>query len=55
MWNNPAYKSYIEAALEDALVTKMASRDGLDVDAESYEEVRAIALELNEEVLKPEG
>ncbi|HIL96981.1 MAG TPA: hypothetical protein EYG51_13825 [Pseudomonadales bacterium] len=54
VWNNLTYKPYIEAALEDALVTKMASRDNIDVDAESYEEVRAIALELNEEALSPE-
>ena len=54
VWNNPTYKPYIEAVLEDALITKMANKDDLDVDAESYEEVRAIALELNEEVLSPE-
>ena len=42
--NNPDYKSYIDGLLERAMIKKMNNSE-LDIDAESYEEIRSIALE----------
>ncbi len=49
--NDPEYAPYIEAMLEDALVRKSEQ----SVDLESYEEVRAAALEIEDELISPEG
>ena len=49
--NDPEYGPYIEAMLEDALVRKSQQ----SVDLESYEEVRAAALEIEDELISPEG
>ncbi len=49
--NDPEYGPYIEAMLEDALVRKSEQ----SVDLESYEEVRAAALEIEDELISPEG
>ena len=48
---NPEYSEYIEIMLEDALVRK----SNQSVDLESYEEVRAAALEIEDELISPEG
>ena len=48
---DPEYAPYIEAMLEDALVRKSQQ----SVDLESYEEVRAAALEIEDELISPEG
>ena len=55
VWNNPEYSPYIDAILEDAMISKMTNLDSVVVDAESYEEVRSIAMELGEEVIDPEA
>ncbi len=47
---NPEYSEYIEVMLEDALVRK----SNQSVDLESYEEVRAAALEIEDELISPE-
>ena len=49
--NDPEYGPFIEAMLEDALVRKSEQ----SVDLESYEEVRAAALEIEDELISPEG
>ena len=49
--SDPEYSPYIEAMLEDALVRKSQQ----SVDLESYEEVRAAALEIEDELISPEG
>ena len=49
--NDPEYGPYIESMLEDALVRKSQQ----SVDLESYEEVRAAALEIEDELISPEG
>jgi recombination protein RecA len=46
---------YIDALLEHVMVKKMSADDGVDVDPESYEEVRSIAMELAGEVIDPEA
>jgi len=45
VWNNPEYTSYIDDLLEATMVRKMASNDSVDIDPESYEEIRSIAME----------
>ena len=52
---DPQYSSYVDALIEGAMVRKMTSDDGLDIDAESYEEVKSVAAMLNEDVIDPEG
>tara|TARA_R100000008_G_C3580995_1_gene168502 strand:+ start:1153 stop:2349 length:1197 start_codon:yes stop_codon:yes gene_type:complete len=42
------YRTYLEDLIEAAFVKKMSSADDIDVDEESYEEVRAISLDLEE-------
>jgi len=50
--NDPEYSDYIDKLLECALVRKLSV--DIDIDPESYEEVRAIAMELSTDVLDPE-
>lgn len=45
---NPEYKEYFEDLIEQAFVRRASRIDDLDIDAESYEEVRAISDELEE-------
>ena len=50
------YSNYIEDLLELALVRKMSSSEGMDIDTDSYEEVRAVAMEMEEDlVIDPEA
>ena len=49
--DNDEFRPYIEAMLEDALVRKSQQ----SIDLESYEEVRAAALEIEDELISPEG
>jgi protein RecA len=42
--NDPEYKNYVDGLLERAMIKKMNNSE-LDIDAESYEEIRSIALE----------
>ena len=49
--NDPEYSHFIDALLEDALVRR--SKESIDL--ESYEEVRAAALEIEDELISPEG
>jgi len=49
--SDPEYSEYVEAMLNDALVRKSAQ----EIDLESYEEVRAAALEIEDELINPEG
>ena len=45
---NPEYSPYLEAMIEKAMTHKL--HDDVNVDTESYEEVRAVALDLQEEL-----
>ena len=51
--SDPEYSPYVDALLEKALVRKLS--DEMDIDAESYEEIRAVSMELHDEVIDPEG
>jgi len=45
---HPEYKDYLEDLIEQSFVKRISKIDDLDIDAESYEEVRAISSELEE-------
>jgi len=47
VWKDPAYYKYIEALLQDCMLRKMESNETVNIDTESYEEVRSVAMDLN--------
>lgn len=49
VWKDPEFKGYIDALLSECLVRKMES--DIDLDTESFEEVRAAVMEINLEDL----
>ena len=55
VWEDPQYKSYIDDMLELTMVRKMESPGNMDIDSESYEEVRSISMELGEDLIDPEA
>ncbi|MBK23555.1 MAG: hypothetical protein CME70_06070 [Halobacteriovorax sp.] len=55
LMKDPEYGVYIDQLLEKALVRESVTAENIDIDAESYEEVRSIAMELNEDILDPEA
>jgi len=52
---DPQYSKYLDALLNRAMVRKMSTSDGIAIDAEAYEEVRALSLELESDLIDPEG
>ena len=48
--NDPEYSQYVDGLLQRALVKRLSTDAGVDVDHESYEEVRSIALDLEGEL-----
>jgi recombination protein RecA len=53
VWKDQECKQYIDALLAECMIRKISSNE-FDLDAESYEEVRAVAMELSENILDPE-
>ena len=51
--NNPEYSPYIDTLLESALVRKLSEE--VDIDVESYEEIRAVSMEMSDNILDPEA
>tara|TARA_B100000131_G_scaffold323267_1_gene381214 strand:- start:24517 stop:25779 length:1263 start_codon:yes stop_codon:yes gene_type:complete len=51
---DPEYSAYTDALLERAMVKKMSNPNEINIDPESYEEVRAVALDLEEDLILPE-
>ena len=47
VWDDPQYHDYIEALLSDCMMRKLSDEDEAVLDTESYEEVRAAALDLD--------
>ena len=45
VWKDPKHESYIESLLERCLVKTLQDPDSMDIDVESFEEVRALAME----------
>jgi recombination protein RecA len=52
---DPQYVKYCNFLLDQAMVKIMKSDEHMNVDYESYEEVRSIAMDLEEEILDPEA
>ena len=52
---DPICKPYVDVLLERAYVRKNLTRDEMNIDAESYEEIRTIAMEFGDDVISPEG
>ena len=44
VWNDPKYRKFIEDLLEASMIRKMSSSESIDIDPESYEEIRSISL-----------
>ena len=55
VWKNPEYKQYIDQLLSIAMVRKLSDAEEIDVDTESYEEIRSIAMDNEELLLDPEA
>jgi recombination protein RecA len=54
--SDPDYSGYIEDLLECVMIRKMSSPHSAHIDTDSYEEVRSIAMELEEDlVIDPEA
>jgi len=51
---DPQYSPYIDALLARVMVRKMSNSDHMVVDPESYEEVRAISLDMESALISPE-
>ena len=51
---NPEYASYVDDLLEKTLVKKIESTEDMDIDPESYEEIRSVALEMEASLIDPE-
>jgi len=45
VWKDEQYEPYIESLLEQCLVKTLRDPDSMDIDTESFEEVRALAME----------
>jgi recombination protein RecA len=50
---DPEYSSYIDDLLETVLVRNLSN--DIDIDPESYEEIRAVAMELSDDIVDPEA
>jgi len=55
VWKNPEYKKYIDQLLSLAMVRKLSDSEEIDVDTESYEEIRSIAMDGEEFLIDPEA
>jgi len=53
--NDPEYGTYVDQLLEKAMIRETVTAQDVEIDAESYEEVRSVAMELDEEILDPEA
>ena len=49
VWRDPEFKPYVDDLLEAAMIKKLENSD-LDLDIESYEEVRSVAMEMDLDV-----
>jgi recombination protein RecA len=53
--NDPQYSPYLEDLLKRAMIRKMEDSSEATIDPESYEEIRAVSMELESGLLDPEG
>ena len=52
---DPEYSPYLDSLLDRAMIKKIKNSTDMIVDPESYEEVRAISLELEDSLADPEA
>ena len=52
---DPEYGPYVDQLLEKAMIRESVGAQDMEIDAESYEEIRSVAMELDEEILDPEA
>ena len=55
VWNNKEYEKYVNKLLSIAMVRKLSNPEEIDIDVESYEEIRSIAMDSEELLLDPEA
>ena len=53
--NDPELGKYCDLLLECAMTRRMQKSESMDIDAESYEEVKSISMDFAEELIDPEG
>ena len=51
---DPQYKPYIDELISRMMVKHISNPENIEIDPESYEEVRSIAMEISEDVISPE-
>ena len=52
---DPQYEPYCSMLLEKAMIRVMSSNESQDFDSESYEEVRAVSIDVASEIVDPEA
>jgi len=52
---DPEYEPYCNMLLEKAMIRVMDSSESQDFDSESYEEVRAVSMDITQEIVNPEA
>jgi hypothetical protein len=55
IWKDPQYKPWIDGLLEKAFVRSAVSASDIDIDPESYEEIRALRDQMVDSGIDPEG
>ena len=53
--NDPELGKYCDLLLECAMTRRMQKSESMEIDAESYEEVKSISMDFAEELIDPEG
>ena len=53
--SSPEFSPYCDALIEKAFTRVMSDKENVDFDAESFEEVRAVSLDLEQEIVDPEA
>ena len=52
VWNDPVCSNYVNDLLEATMVRKMSSSEFVDIDPESYEEIRSISLDAEQDFME---
>tara|TARA_Y100001970_G_scaffold294227_1_gene448819 strand:+ start:3661 stop:4857 length:1197 start_codon:yes stop_codon:yes gene_type:complete len=55
VWNSPQYGPYVEVVFNAAFANLMGKTDQVDINPESYEEVRQVAMNLDDDYFDPEA
>ena len=55
VWHSPQYGPYVNLIFNSAYADIMGKPNSADIDAESYEEIRQISLNIDDEIFDPEN